>query len=54
MLKLGQLHYLLGHINYQAIKAMVCKGLIKGITLSKNELSITPPICAACAKGKAT
>src|SRR3984885_5411233 len=25
-----------------------------GITLSKKELSITPPMCAACAKGKAT
>jgi Integrase core domain/GAG-pre-integrase domain len=54
MSKLEQLHYSLGHLNYQAIKAMVCKGLIKGITLSKKELSITPPICAACAKGKAT
>src|SRR5258708_13403065 len=54
MSKLEQLHYSLGHLNYQAIKAMVRKGLIKGITLSKKELSITPPICAACAKGKAT
>src|SRR6202034_520362 len=54
MSKLEQLHYSLGHLNYQAIKAMVCKGLIKGITLSKKELSITPPMCAACAKGKAT
>src|ERR1700683_3461217 len=54
MSKLKQLHYLLGHLNYQAIKAMVHKGLIKGITLSRKELSITPPICAACAKGKAT
>src|ERR1700728_1923582 len=54
MSKLEQLHYLLGHLNYQAIKAMVCKGLIKGITLSKKELSITPFMCAACAKGKAT
>jgi len=54
MSKLKQLHYSLGHLNYQAIKAMVRKGLIKGITLSKKELSITPPICAACAKGKAT
>jgi GAG-pre-integrase domain len=54
MSKLKQLHYSLGHLNYQAIKAMVCKGLIKGITLSKKELSITPPICASCAKGKAT
>src|ERR1700683_2959821 len=54
MSKLEQLHYLLGHLNYQAIKAMVRKGLIKGITLSKKEWSITPPMCAACAKGKAT
>src|SRR5882724_3433778 len=45
MSKLKQLHYLLGHLNYQAIKAMVQKGLIKGIT---------PPMCAACTKGKAT
>jgi hypothetical protein len=28
--------------------------LIKGIALSKKELSITPPVCTACAKGKAT
>src|SRR3984957_2610353 len=54
MSKLAQLHYSLGHLNYHAIKAMVRKGLIKGIILSKKELSITPPICAACAKGKAT
>jgi len=54
MSKLEQLHYSLGHLNYQAIKAMVRKGLIKGIKLSKKELSITPPMCASCAKGKAT
>ena len=54
MSKLEQLHYSLGHLNYHAIKAMVRKGLIKGITLSKKELSITPPVCASCAKGKAT
>src|SRR5882762_7004511 len=54
MSKLEQLHYSLGHLNYYAIKAMVKKGLIKGVTLSKKELSITPPMCAACAKGKAT
>jgi hypothetical protein len=54
MSKLKQLHYLLGHLNYQAIKAIDCKGLINGITLFKKELSITPPICASCAKGKAT
>jgi Integrase core domain len=54
MSKLEQIHYLLGHLNYQAIKAMVHKGLIKGITLSKKELSITPPIYTACTKGKAT
>jgi hypothetical protein len=35
MSKLKQLHYLLGHLNYYAIKAMVKKGLIKGVTLSK-------------------
>jgi len=45
MFKLEQLHYWLCHLNYQAIKAMVQKGLIKGIT---------PSMCAACAKGKAT
>jgi hypothetical protein len=50
MSKLEQLHYSLGHLNYYAIKAMVKK---KGVTLSKKELSITP-MCAACAKGKAT
>src|SRR5882762_8726277 len=54
MSKLEQLHYSLGHLNYHAIKGMVCKGLIKGITLSNKELSITPPMCPACAKGKAT
>ena len=54
MSKLEQLHYLLGHLNYQAIKAMVRKGIIKGVKLSKKELSITPPMCASCAKGKAT
>ena len=54
MSKLEQLHYSLGHLNYHAIKGMVRKGLIKGITLSKRELSITPPMCPACAKGKAT
>src|SRR6202521_4103980 len=54
MSKLEQLHYSIGHLNYYAIKAMVKKGLIKGVTLSKKELSITPPMCAACAKGKAT
>jgi hypothetical protein len=54
MSKLEQLHYSLGHLNYQAIKAMVQKGLIMGIKLSKKELSITPPMCAACAKCKAT
>ena len=54
MSKLEQLHSSLGHLNYYTIKAMVKKGLIKGVTLSKKELSITPPMCAACAKGKAT
>src|SRR6202521_1697975 len=54
MSKLEQLHYSIGHLNYYAIKAMVKKGLIKGVTLSEKELSITPPMCAACAKGKAT
>ena len=37
MSKLEQLHYLLGHLNYQAIKAMVCKGTIKGVKLLKKE-----------------
>src|SRR6202050_3676572 len=54
MSKLEQLHYLLGHLNYQAIKAMVRKGLITGIKLLTKELNITPPICPACALGKAT
>ena len=54
MSKLEQLHYSLGHLNYHAIKGMVRKGLIKGITLSQRELSITPPMCPACEKGKAT
>src|ERR1700683_5341105 len=54
MSKLEQLHYLLGHLNYQAIKAMVRKGTIKGVKLSKKELSITPPMCTSCTKGKAT
>ena len=54
MSKLEQLHYSLGHLNYQTIKAMVRKGTIKGVKLSKKELSITPPMCASCAKGKAT
>src|ERR1700677_4671933 len=54
MSKLEQLHYSLGHLNYQAIKAMVQKGLIMGIKLLTKELNITPPICPACALGKAT
>ena len=54
MSKLEQLHYSLGHLNYHTIKGMVHKGLIKGITLLKRELSITPPMCPACTKGKAT
>src|ERR1700677_273164 len=54
MSKLEQLHYSLGHLNYQAIKAMVRNGLITGIKLSTKELNITPPICPACALGKAT
>ena len=53
MSKVEQLHYSLDPLNYQVIKAMVCKELIKGITLSKKELSVTP-ICAACANDKAT
>src|ERR1700683_2695572 len=54
MSNVEQLHYSLGHLNYQAIKAMVRKGLITGIKLSTKELNITPPICPACALGKAT
>jgi hypothetical protein len=52
--KLEQLHCSLGHLNYHAIKAMVHKGTITGVKLSKKELSTTPPMCASCAKGKAT
>ena len=37
MSKLEQLHYSLGHLNYQAIKAMVRKGLIMGVSLSTKE-----------------
>src|SRR6202050_1464308 len=54
MSKLKQLHYSLGHLNYQAIKAMVQKGLIMGIKLLTKELNVTPPICPACTLGKAT
>ena len=54
MSKLEQLHYSLGHLNYQAIKAMVCKGTIKGVKLLKKELSIAPPMRVSYIKNKAT
>ena len=54
MLKLEQLRLVLGHLNYPSIISMLCKGLICGISLSQRELSITPPQCNACMKGKAT
>ena len=54
MSKLEQLHLVLGHLNYQSIILMVWKGLICGSKLSQKELSITPPRCDACMKGKAT
>lgn len=54
MLKLEQLHLALGHLNYPSIILMFHKGLICGISLSQRELSITPPQCNACMKGKVT
>ena len=54
MLKLEQLHSALGHLNYPLIISMFCKWLICGISLLQKELSITPPQCNACMKGKAT
>ncbi|HXQ35395.1 MAG TPA: hypothetical protein VN843_15360, partial [Anaerolineales bacterium] len=52
--KLEQLHCSLGHLNYQSIKAMIRKGTITGIKLSKKELNTPHPMCASCAIGKAT
>ena len=52
--KLEQLHLALGHLNYRSIVSMIRKGLIRGANLSSKELSITPPPCDACMKGKAT
>ena len=54
MSKLKQLHLALGHLNYLLIISMLCNGLVCGISLSQRELSITPPQCNACMKGKAT
>ena len=52
--KLEQLHCSLGHLNYQSIKAMICKGTITGIKLLKKELNTPHPMCTSCAIGKAT
>ena len=54
MLKLEQLHLALEHLNYRSIVSMIHKGLICSTNLSSKELSITPPPCDACMKGKAT
>ena len=54
MSKLEQLHLVHGHLNHQSIISMVQKRLIHGIKLLQKELSITPPLCDACMKGKAT
>lgn len=52
--KLEQLHQVLGHLNYDSIRSSYRKGMIRGVKLTKKELEFIPPLCAACAKGKAT
>ena len=52
--KLEKLHRKLGHLNYSSIRALVRKGLVTGIVLTKEELNVEPLICASCTLGKMT
>ncbi|OJT02422.1 Copia protein [Trametes pubescens] len=52
--RLQALHGRLGHLNYQSIRSLICKGRLRGIKLSKAELNADPPPCAACMQGKMT
>jgi transposase InsO family protein len=52
--KLEKLHRKLGHLNYSSIRSLVRKDLVTGIALTKEELEIEPPVCAACMMGKIT
>lgn len=52
--KLEDLHFCLGHLNYRSVKAMVQKGMVTGVKLTKRDLKIEPPVCASCVKGKMT
>jgi hypothetical protein len=40
------LHYCFGHLNYKSVKAIIRKGLITGIKMSKSDLNVEPPVCA--------
>ncbi|EIW63919.1 uncharacterized protein TRAVEDRAFT_91644, partial [Trametes versicolor FP-101664 SS1] len=44
----------LGHLNYQSIRKLVRKGLVRGVKLSKAELNAEPPPCSSCMQGKMT
>jgi hypothetical protein len=52
--KLEKFHRKLGHLNYSCIRSLVRKDLVMGIALTKEELEIEPPVCAACMMGKIT
>ncbi|KAL1941168.1 hypothetical protein VTO73DRAFT_7380 [Trametes versicolor] len=52
--RLQDLHGRLGHLNYQSIRKLVRKGLVRGVKLSKAELNAEPPPCSSCMQGKMT
>ena len=46
------LHQRLGHANYQSVKKLIMKGMVRGVTMQKNEMTKIPDNCPCCIRGK--
>ncbi len=49
-ISISELHYRMGHVNFQTLREMVRKGAVEGVELDS---SPTPSFCEFCVRGKA-
>ena len=50
LISIDELHHHMGHVNFQTLSEMVCKGDVEGVELDS---SPTSTFCEACVRGKA-